>query len=53
MSKEEKWGTWKCRKCGHIVVSKGQPEPIHWGDGHVCIFYPEEEIIKKEKRTKE
>jgi len=37
---------WVCRDedCRHLVVSKERPESIHWTDGHVCFFVPEDEI---------
>ena len=40
---------YECIKCGHIVVSDRKPEPIHWTDGHVCIF----EIGEMEKEFQE
>jgi len=36
---EEVMSEWTCGVCGHLVVAKGKPEPIHWTDGHVCGFW--------------
>lgn len=34
--------TWKCKKCGQIVIA-GSPPVLKWDDGHVCEFVEEKE----------
>jgi len=34
---------WRCNECGQEVVSKEEPNPIRWADGHVCSFSEYEE----------
>ena len=29
---------WVCSKCGHEVLAREKPSPIHWTDHHVCYF---------------
>jgi hypothetical protein len=29
---------WHCVGCFHEVVSSEKPPPIHWDDGHICMF---------------
>ncbi len=42
---------WKCRSCGHIVVSKERPDTIRWTDLHVCKDWIPESEIKGEKNV--
>ena len=30
------WNHFYCKDCGHLVVAKETPAPIHWNDGHTC-----------------
>ena len=34
---------WRCNECGQEVVSREEPNPIRWTDGHVCSFSEHEE----------
>jgi len=29
---------WVCRDCGHEILADRKPSPIHWSDGHKCVF---------------
>ena len=42
---------WHCAACGHIVISKEKPDPIHWTDGHTCQDWIPENEIKGEKNV--
>ena len=42
---------WKCKSCGHIVVSKEEPDPIHWTDLHICEDWIPENDNKEEQNV--
>jgi len=44
---------WKCRKCGHMVVSVERPGPIKWSDGHICRFEQEVSSETEKERLKQ
>ena len=56
--KRDVYRTWVCSECGQNVMSKENPTPIRWSDGHVCTFAEEKEdlpgmVVLKERLIEE
>ena len=41
------WLHWYCRDCGHLVIAKEEPTPLHWNDGHTCQHWVRENDNKE------